>query len=51
MGKINITIASRYEDDRNAISALLAEQDDFKILSVVETQYPHCWLSRTTSKY
>jgi len=39
MGKINITIASRYEDDRNAISALLAEQDDFKILSVVDDSY------------
>jgi DNA-binding NarL/FixJ family response regulator len=36
---INITLTSQYEEDRIKISALLAEQDDFRIMSVGKDGY------------
>jgi len=37
--KITIIVASAHEDERNAMVALLGEQDDFRIVSVVEDNF------------
>jgi len=39
LGKISITVASKYEDDRKAIVTLLAEQENFFIANVVEDNF------------
>ena len=39
MKKISILIASRCEDDRNAITALLKKQDDFLITGIVDDNF------------